>query len=149
MQRPLFHKGSEYIGNRLVQGSRLAMIFKTRRVFGNAVRQLMGDHVEGAREVGEDHVVSVTEDHLLTVPERIVILEASMYIRIEAHSFIVDGVSRINLPVEIACRAKSVKGAIDGRIVRCTAALRPPSSVLRPPSSLRRRGRVACCPGNR
>ena len=112
----LFHQRPEHIGHALVERAGLAAVVEIGFVLCHAVRQLVADHVQRAREALEDHAVAVAEHHLASVPERVAELGAVMDRRLQAHAAAVDRVAPVHVPVELVGGAQTVIGFVHGRV---------------------------------
>src|SRR5437660_220548 len=73
VQLPLLDQAAEHVRYRLIERAGLSVVLEVRRRAGDAVRQLVADHVEAAGEAEEDLTVAVAVDHLTPVPERVVV----------------------------------------------------------------------------
>ena len=79
-----------------------------RLVRGDRVGQLVGHHVDGTGEAGEQDAVAVTEDHLRTVPERVVVVPVEMDRARQGRARIVVRVASVDVEVEIPGRTEPV-----------------------------------------
>ena len=65
--------GSEHVGDRLVECTRLVAIDEADGVLGDGVAELVGEHVGTLGETLEDRAVTVAEDQLVAIPEGVVV----------------------------------------------------------------------------
>src|SRR3712207_2213585 len=105
-------------------------------MFGNAVCELMGDHVKGAGKVGEQDAIAVAEYHLLAIPERVVVAGIEVDVSIEAHPSIIDRIPAQHLAIERAGGSQAFKCACDGLVARCLTLLRPDQNSASDPGSV-------------
>ncbi len=92
-------------------------------MLGDAVGQLVADHVQGDGEVEEDLPVPVAEDHLLTVPERVVVLAVVVHGRVQRQSGAVDGVAPVHLEVVLEGGAQARVRPVHGGVLAGFVAL--------------------------
>ena len=102
---------AEHVGQGLVDRPRLVQVDEARGVLGDAVGQLVGDHVIGARE-------GVAVDHLAAVPERVRVgavggIRAVPHGRDERQAGTVDAVAPETALVEVVGQAAEVVGLVD------------------------------------
>ncbi len=90
----------EHIGEVFVERPALAAVLQARLVLGDAVRELVTDHVHGHREAVEELPVAVAVDHLTAIPECVVELHSVMDARIELRPPVVDRVAQKDLGEE-------------------------------------------------
>ena len=80
---------------------------------GDAVGQLMPDHVQGNREAVEDDAVAVAEHHLVAVPEGVVEVLVVVDGGDQRQSVIIDRIALIVLQIEIEGAAEAVVSLVD------------------------------------
>ena len=95
------------------------------RVLGDAVGELVADHVERVREraLVEELAAAVAVDHLRAVPERVVVARAVVDRGDELEAVAVDAVAVIDVAVEVVRRAGAVVGLVDRDVVGRRVAL--------------------------
>jgi hypothetical protein len=114
----LLGEGSEHVGDRLVEGARLARVDESSRALDHAVTEFVGDDAERSREAREHLAVAVAEHHPLTVPERVVVAPAIVHRCQERASCAVERQSLERVPQEGERRAQPVEGLVCGGVSR-------------------------------
>jgi len=112
---PLLVAGAHDVGEALVQRAGLAVVVQTRGVLGDAVRQLVADHV-GGDEGDEDDTVAVAVGHAGAVPEGVVVVATVVDGAHQVHAVAVDGVPAEFLLEEVAHAAVVVVGIVGGLV---------------------------------
>lgn len=108
---PLFDQRPEHVGEGFVQRARLGEVGQVGLVLGDAVRQLVTDHVEAGGEaveqplVGGQVLVAVAVDHLLAVPKGVVVALLVVDGGVERQAVVVNGIPPIGVEVQIVGEA--------------------------------------------
>lgn len=101
----------------------MAVIIEVAGVLRDAVRQLVGDDIEGAGKADEDDAVAVAEDHLGAVPEGVVVVLTVVNVALQFHAVVVDGIAMEDLLIKVPGRPEVVVRLVDGLVGGRRAAL--------------------------
>jgi hypothetical protein len=112
-EQPLLDHDPERVREMLVQRARLTVIAESRRELRDAVRQLMGNDIDGGREAGEDASIGVAVNHLPAVPERVLEGRAVVHGRVETQPLAVDGRTPKDLREKIVRRTAAAVSLVD------------------------------------
>jgi hypothetical protein len=124
-ERVLLDERPENVRARLVERTRLAVVLQPRRVLGDAVCELVSDHVDRLRQRADDEqlMAAVAVDHLASIPEGVVEVDAEVHARDERKAAPVDTVPIVRLLVERVGRSGAAVRLVHGVVVRRGVAL--------------------------
>ena len=111
--RILFDQGTEHIGDRLVEGTRLTLVGEVGRELRDPVSEFMPDHAERRGETAKDHAVAVAEHHAFAIPESVVVFASVVDGAVEREIGVVDGCPPIHVTEQGVCQTEALVGLVD------------------------------------